>query len=228
MITELLNGIILLSPVEGWEAVVYAFSLLPPAAHTSLSPTTGTGSNSVSFRKYSGATGGRTRWYPLLRPIINLSSGEEVEPTEAEEAFSLLITIASHAPTVEERVILRQEMARAGLAEALQVRVFSYRRLLRFESSHLTWFEQKLKYLPQCSDELKRSCEIWVEDEKDDETTFKEIIIETFDLNEHKSSKLPVLNETQLEELQALKDSVTKLTAEVIFVVHVLRHTCWL
>jgi hypothetical protein len=96
MIPELLNGIVLLSPVEGWEMVVYAFSLLRPSTPK-----------------------GKNRWQPLLSLVEQI--GDLEDSASAEESFSLLLTIASHAPTVEERVILRREMRRGGLSEALQV-----------------------------------------------------------------------------------------------------------
>jgi hypothetical protein len=108
MVPELLNGIILLSPVEGWDSVMYSFSLLRPSRISSISsPPLLLGSS------------GKNRWQSLLKPLVNIS--DEHETKTAEESLSLLLTITSHAPTIEERVIIRREIRRAGLSEVLQV-----------------------------------------------------------------------------------------------------------
>ena len=110
MIPELLNGVILLSPTEGWEAVTYSFSLLRPL-----------NASSVNTPVSPNRDRGRNRWQSLLFPLFHLTT--EDRANSAEECLSLLITIVSHAPTVEERVILRGEIKRAGLSEMLQVSI---------------------------------------------------------------------------------------------------------
>ena len=73
---------------------------------------------------------------------------------------------------------------------------------------------QKLKYLPQCSEELKKSCEMWIEDDKDDEGAFRELALQGLDLVK-KDDAAAQLDSAQLEELQNLKEDVIRLTAEV-------------